>query len=61
MKDIMTSLVESRKQYIAYTEEIKKADEDQRLATVTAPCSGRVYNLAVHTEGGVVTDCSSRR
>lgn len=55
-KDIMTSLVESRKQYIAYTEEIKKADENQRLATVTAPCSGRVYNLAVHTEGGVVTD-----
>lgn len=55
-KDIMTSLVESRKQYLAYQEEIKKADENQRLATVTAPCSGRVYNLAVHTEGGIVTD-----
>ena len=55
-KDIMTSLVESRKQYLSYQEEIKKADENQRLATVVAPCSGRVYNLAVHTEGGVVTD-----
>ena len=55
-KDIMTALVESRKQYLSYQEEIKKADENQRLATVVAPCSGRVYNLAVHTEGGVVTD-----
>lgn len=55
-KDIMTTLVESRKQYLSYQEEIKKADENQRLSTVVAPCAGRVYNLAVHTEGGVVTD-----
>ena len=55
-KDVMASLVESRKQYYALTEESKKADENQRLSTVLAPCSGTVYNLAVHTEGGVVTD-----
>lgn len=55
-KDVMASLVESRKQYYALTEESKKADENQRLSTVVAPCSGTVYNLAVHTEGGVVTD-----
>lgn len=55
-KDIMSSLVESKKQYLAYQEEIKKADEDQRLSTITAPCAGRVYNLAVHTIGGIVTD-----
>ena len=55
-KDVMASLVESRKQYYALTEESKKADENQRLFTVVAPCSGTVYNLAVHTEGGVVTD-----
>ena len=55
-KDIMATMVESKKQYLAYQEEMKKADENQRLATVVAPCSGRVYNLAVHTEGGVVTD-----
>lgn len=55
-KDIMTNLVESRKQYLSYVEEIKKAEEDQRLATVVAPCAGRVYNLSVHTEGGIVTD-----
>lgn len=55
-KDVMASLVESRKQYYALTEESKKADENQRLSTIVAPCSGTVYNLAVHTEGGVVTD-----
>ena len=55
-KDVLASLVESRKQYYALTEESKKADENQRLSTVVAPCSGTVYNLAVHTEGGVVTD-----
>lgn len=54
--DIMRTLVESKKQYMTYQEEIKKADENQRLATITAPCSGRVYNLAVHTVGGIVTD-----
>lgn len=55
-KDVMASLVESRKQYLSYSEEIKKADEDQRLSTITAPCSGRVYNLSVHTVGGIVTE-----
>lgn len=58
-KDVMAALVESRKQYYAYEEELKKADENQRLATVVAPCSGRVYNLAVHTVGGVVTDAQA--
>ena len=55
-KDIMTSLVESRKQYYALEEEIKKADEDAELTTITAPCDGWVYNLAIHTEGAIVTD-----
>lgn len=55
-KDVMTALVDARKQYYSIEEEIKKADENNRLATVVAPCDGRVYNLAVHTEGGVVSD-----
>lgn len=55
-KDIMTSLVEARKQYYAFAEEIKKADENSRLSTITAPADGRVYQLALHTVGGVVTD-----
>lgn len=55
-KDIMTSLVEARKEYYSLQEAIKKAEEDTRMSTVVAPCDGRVYNLAVHTEGGIVTD-----
>ena len=55
-KDIMTSLVEAKKEYYSLVESIKKADEDARMATVVAPTSGRVYNLSVHTVGGIVTD-----
>ncbi len=58
-KDIMTSLVDSKKEYYAITESIKKAEEDSRLATIVAPISGRVYNLAVHTVGGIVTDAQA--
>ena len=52
----MTELVEARKQSYALAEELKKADEDARLATITAPCDGQVYNLTIHTIGGIVTD-----
>ena len=55
-KDIMTSLVEARKEYYSILEGLRKAEEDTRLSTVVAPCDGRVYNLAVHTVGGIVTD-----
>ena len=55
-KDIMTSLVEAKKEYYSITESIKKAEEDARLATIYAPTSGKVYNLAIHTIGGIVTD-----
>lgn len=55
-KDIMTALVEAKKEYYSVTESIKKADEDARMATIVAPTSGRVYNLSVHTVGGIVTD-----
>ena len=55
-KDIMTSLVDAKKEYYSLTESIKKADEDSRMATIVAPTSGRVYNLSVHTIGGIVTD-----
>lgn len=58
-KDIMTSLVESRKDYYAFEEEIKKAEEDSRMATIVAPVDGRVNELAVHTIGGIVTDAQS--
>ena len=52
----MTALVEAKKEYYSLVESIKKADEDSRMATIVAPASGRVYDLAVHTVGGIVTD-----
>ena len=55
-KDIMTALVEAKKEYYSVTEAIKKADEDSRMATIYAPITGRVYNLNIHTLGGIVTD-----
>ncbi|MBE8955581.1 MAG: HlyD family type I secretion periplasmic adaptor subunit [Quinella sp. 2Q5] len=55
-KDVMTALVDAKKEYYSVTEAIKKADEDSRMATIYAPISGRVYNLNVHTLGGIVTD-----
>ena len=55
-KDIMTALVEAKKEYYSVTEAIKKAEEDSRMAVIVAPISGRVYNLDVHTLGGIVTD-----
>lgn len=54
-KEVMTDMVEARKQQNSYLEEIKKAEETNRLATITAPVDGRVNQLAVHTVGGVVT------
>lgn len=58
-KDIMTALVEAKKEYYSVTEAIKKAEEDSRLSVIYAPISGRVYNLNVHTLGGIVTDAQS--
>lgn len=58
-KDIMTELVEARKQHNAYAEELKKAQETDRLSIITAPASGRVNQLALHTVGGVVTEGQS--
>jgi hemolysin D len=54
-RDLATKLVEDRKQVAAYAEELKKADEKNRLAHIVAPEEGKVGQLAVHTVGGVVT------
>ena len=58
-KDIMTALVEAKKEYYSIVESIKKAEEDSRLSVIYAPISGRVYNLNIHTLGGIVTDAQS--
>lgn len=55
-RDITTKLVEDRKLLQAGTEEVKKADERNRLGRLTAPIDGRITQLAIHTVGGVVTE-----
>ena len=55
-KESMTDLVEAKKQYNACAEELKKANDTNQQAVITAPVSGRVNQLAVHTVGGVVTE-----
>ena len=54
-RDIATKMVEDRKQLGAYQEELKKAEEKNRLAKLVAPVDGRVGQLSVFTVGGVVT------
>jgi len=55
-RDITTKLVDDRKLLQAGLEDLKKADEKNRLARLTTPIDGRVTQLAVHTIGGVVTE-----
>ncbi|MBV5337540.1 MAG: HlyD family type I secretion periplasmic adaptor subunit, partial [Deltaproteobacteria bacterium] len=54
-RDIATKMVEDRKLLGSYQEELKKAEEKNRLAKLLAPVDGRVGQLAVYTVGGVVT------
>lgn len=54
-RDITSSLVEDKKQLASYQEELKKAEEKDRLSHIVAPTDGRVSQLSVHTVGGVVT------
>lgn len=53
-KEIASRIVEDRKQLMAYTEELKKAEQKSRQATIVSPVDGRVTQLAVHTMGAVV-------
>lgn len=55
-RDINAKMVEDRRQAVAYSEEIKKAAEKDRLSRIMAPVEGRVTQLALHTVGGVVTE-----
>ena len=40
-------------------QELAKATQREHLATLTAPVSGTVQQLALHTEGGVVTEAQA--
>lgn len=52
----MAELAETETQLAADEEELAKAERRLALTTLTAPMSGTVQQLVVHTEGGVVTE-----
>lgn len=55
LRDVTTKLVDDQKQFQSYSEELKKAQNKDRLTRVVAPMDGRVSQLALHTVGGIVT------
>ena len=58
-QDTMTQLVEAKKQLNTYQEELTKAEETNAQSVITAPESGRINQMAVHTVGGVVSEAES--
>lgn len=54
-REIMTALVEGRRQLQSIEEELKKAREKERLSRIVSPIDGTVNQLAIHTVGAVVT------
>jgi len=55
-QETMTQLVEAKRSLNAYQEELTKANETNVQSEITAPVSGRVNQLGVHTIGGVVSE-----
>lgn len=55
-QETMTQLVEAKKQLNTYQEELTKATETNAQSVITAPVSGRINQLSVHTVGGVVSE-----
>ncbi|AYC32736.1 HlyD family type I secretion periplasmic adaptor subunit [Pseudomonas cavernae] len=47
---------ESDQKAAALAQELKKAEQRNRLTRLTAPVDGTVQQLAIHTDGGVVTE-----
>jgi len=47
---------EAEQRAAALTQELKKAEQHNRLMRLTAPVDGTVQQLAIHTNGGVVTE-----
>jgi hemolysin D len=47
---------EAEQRTTALTQELKKAEQRNKLTRLTAPVDGTVQQLAIHTDGGVVTE-----
>ena len=58
-RTILASLAEAEQKAATYNEQLKQAEQKYRLQTLTAPVDGTVQQLAVHTEGGVVTSAQT--
>lgn len=54
-RDQLNKLAEARQKRVSAVQELIKAAERSRVQTIIAPVDGVVQQLAVHTEGGVVT------
>jgi len=54
-KTVLKDLADAEQRAATYQEQLKQAEQKYRLQTLTAPVDGTVQQLAVHTEGGVVT------
>jgi hemolysin D len=53
--DILKELAEAEEKSASLHEQLLQAAQKYRLQTLTAPVEGTVQQLAIHTEGGVVT------
>lgn len=58
-RTILASLAEAEQKAATYQEQLKQAEQKYRLQTLIAPVDGTVQQLAVHTEGGVVTSAQT--
>lgn len=54
-KSVFKDLADAEQKAATYQEQLKQAEQKYRLQTLIAPVDGTVQQLAVHTEGGVVT------
>jgi len=54
-KAVLKDLADAEQKAATANEQLKQAEQKYRLQTLTAPVDGTVQQLAVHTEGGVVT------
>jgi hemolysin D len=53
-RDRLKELADAETQAIALDQELRKAEERQRLKTITAPVAGTVQQLILHTLGGMI-------
>jgi hemolysin D len=53
-RDRLKELADAENQATALDQELRKADERQRLKSITAPVAGTVQQLTIHTVGGMM-------